>query len=363
MDGGRHILVVDDDASVLSLVAILLGKHGYEVTPCGKSTDALALIREETYDLILTDIVMPDINGLTLLEFAHEVKPEVPVVLMTSFPEIDICIEAIKMGAYDFMVKPFKSAYLMHTVDKALQYAQLKSLEREYKTRLERTVRERTRELSDALKMVKNMSKELIERLTIVAEFKNADTGVHISRIGLYANKISEAMNMEAEFTEAIAIASSMHDIGKVGIPDSVLLKPDRLDKDEVEVMMQHTVYGREILAGSRHFIIQMAESIALHHHERWDGSGYPEGLRGTEIPLHSRIVIVCDQYDALRSERPYKPALDHETACRILTEGDGRTMPSHFDPSVLSAFKRIAPVFDDIFTTSPGMAMMHSAR
>ena len=224
MSGGL-VVVVDDDPYVLECVATLLSLSGFEVHPFSNGYDALAALPRLSPHVVLTDVNMPQITGIELLEKIHLVDRNIPVILMTAYAELEMAVSAIKKGAFDFIVKPFNPPYLIHSVEKGINYQRLVLVEKNYKMELERTVELRTRELADALDQMRSMSREIIERLTAAAELRDEDTGLHISRIGLYAKRLAEVMCQPEDFVETIAIAAAMHDVGKIGIPDAILLK------------------------------------------------------------------------------------------------------------------------------------------
>ena len=276
------VLIVDDDAQVLESLLLLLDAHGYAVTTACDAAEALSRMESQSVDVVLTDIRMPGMNGLELAGKLHESDPDIPLLIMTGYADLHTAVSAVKSGAFDFILKPLEPDHLIHAVGKAADFRNIKNLEKNYKHTLEMEVAEKTKELRD-------LNREIIHRLTVVSEYRDTDTGHHISRIGSFSGVIARELGMPPGDVDVLSLASSLHDIGKVAIPDSILLKPGSLSREEFAVIKTHTTLGAGMLSGSKHDVIRMAEAIARYHHERWDGGGYPEGRRGEEIPVEAR--------------------------------------------------------------------------
>ena len=331
------VMVVDDEARNLKLMMAMLEPQGYEVVLAGDGGEALQKAREDLPDVVLLDIMMPGLDGL---EVAKQLKDSeetrtIPIIMVTALNEVDDRVRALEAGADDFLAKPVDKIELKARVRSSLKVKAYHDHMRDYQKELESQVVQRTQHLREALEQIKSVSLETIYRLSKASEYRDEDTGAHILRMSHYSHAVARKMGLTEAATEDILYASPMHDVGKIGIPDSILLKPGKLDPNEWEIMKRHTVIGAEILGGSRSGFIKVGEAIALTHHEKWDGSGYPNGLAGNRIPIEGRITAVADVFDALTSQRPYKEAFSVEKAVGIVKEGRG----THFDPDVLDAF------------------------
>lgn len=326
-----RILVVDDDEKILRLIEKVLRQHGYQEVVCLSQAEAvLGWCREHRPDLVLLDLNMPGLSGFEILQQlqqeTYDFEPP-PVIVLTGERGRESRIEALKLGASDYIVKPFDFevvARIKNTLERRLMSKQLHG----YALELEDRVRERTAEVEEA-------HLETVKRLGVAAEYRDDDTGVHVVRMSSYVAHLAGVLGQDQRRAELIRWATKLHDIGKIAIPDMILLKPGKLTFEEFEAMKQHTVVGAKILSGAQSALLQMAEVIALNHHEKWDGSGYPNGRAGEAIPWVARVVTVCDVFDALTSERPYKSAWSVEDAVAEMRRCRG----SHFDPDILDAF------------------------
>jgi len=337
MEKKPRVMVVDDEKRNLRLMEALLMPLGYEVILAGNGEEALEKVRQKPPDVVLLDIMMPGIDGF---EVARLLKSEektmgIPIVMVTALREAEDRVKALEAGADDFLMKPIEKSELEARVRSLLKVKQYYDHMRDYRDKLESDVHQKTRLLREALEKLKRASLDTIFRLSSAAEYKDEDTASHIIRIGHFAALVARRLGLNDRTVETILYASPMHDIGKIGIPDRVLLKPGKLDAGEWKTMKEHTLIGRRILKDSNSDLIKMAEITAVSHHEKWDGSGYPEGLKGAEIPQEGRIVAVADVFDALTSKRPYKEPFPLDRSFAIIEENRG----SHFDPEIVDAF------------------------
>ncbi len=338
-----RILIVDDDLQTQEMLKHMVESLGHESENAQDGFEALAKVKLG-FDLVLLDIVMPGIDGYEVLIQIREdpETEELPVVMMTGTDDKEGRIRAFKAGVNDFIIKPIDMSELAVRMSYLLKMKEAQDIINRNKEELEETLEKRTvvlrkalEELAVAKRIAHNAHLETIQRLAIAAEFKDQDTAAHIKRLGHYSSILARGLDMPASEVSIIFHATPMHDVGKLGIPGSNLLKPGKLNDAEWKVMKQHTVIGARILGGSESDILRAGEIIALSHHERWDGTGYPQGLAGEEIPIWGRICTVADVFDALTSKRPYKKAFSNMEAYEILREGHG----SHFDPNILDKF------------------------
>lgn len=355
----KTIMVVDDQKDVREFMSAILQENGYAHITAGNGMEAITLVKQRLPDIIFLDALMPVLDGF---ETCRRLKnnpatSHIPIIMITGDVDRRTRLRALECGVNDFLRKPFDQAELMLKTRNLLKIKEFDDFHREYSVRLDAEVRKRTADLytvnaalDESREMLKHGYIDTVHKLTIIAEYKDSDTATHIKRVSYLCTFLAEAIGWQADAMEQLFYAAPMHDIGKVAIPSEILLKTGRLSIEEFALMKTHTTTGAKILSGSRSVILQMAERIALAHHERWDGGGYPAGLKADEIPVEGTIMNIVDQYDALRSPRPYKTGLRHAQVCRIITEGDGRTEPSHFNPRLLEVFKDNHNQFERIY-------------
>jgi putative two-component system response regulator len=331
----KRILVVDDDRQIRELMRRLLEESGYICSTVDSAAGAAKLLASEPFALVLADLQMPGESGLELISRLHEEHPETATIMVTGVDDPTLAQGAIELGAYGYIVKPFSPTQLAVQVMNALVRRKLERAQRSEREFLEQTVEDRTLELRTALENIKRSEEETVTRLAAAVAARDHETSEHIERVAAYSALVARRLGLPQDHCALIRRASTMHDVGKIGVADGILLKPGPLSDDERRAMQGHAAIGHDILAGSQLELLDLAARIAWTHHERVDGTGYPRGLFGTQIPLEGRIVAVVDVYDALTSHRPYRSAMSHDEALTLLAAG----RDTQFDPIVLDAF------------------------
>jgi len=350
---GGNIMIVDDTPANLRLLEGILGEEGYNVRPFPGGRFALKAAQNDPPDLILLDINMPEMNGYEVCaKFKSEEKTrDIPIIFISALNEVKDKMEAFSTGGVDYITKPFQFEEVQARVDTHLQLRYLQTELERHNNELETLVHKKMKEVLSAKEEISQAQLAIIMAMSKIAESRDDDTGKHIERVQAFCQIISEKIStkpdyqeiVDAEYIRNLAQASPLHDIGKVGIPDSVLCKPGKLTDEESDIMRTHTVLGSETLEAVQseypnNAFINMGIDVARSHHEKWNGKGYPDGLAGDDIPLCARIMAIADVYDALRSERCYKEGFPHEKSRDIIIGGAG----THFDPDLCEIFKKV---------------------
>lgn len=333
---GAKILIVDDNAANVALLEAILEEDEYlNVFSTTDPYQVMPLYEQHRFDLILLDIRMPGLSGIDVLKQFSKVMEQdyLPFIVLTAQTDPETRQQALAAGAKDFLTKPFEDWEVLLRIRNTLQSRMYYSRQVMRADLLEGEVRDRTRE-------IRKTQFEIVQRLGVAGELRDNETGAHVQRMSYTCSLLAEKRGLGKEFSEMLLYASSMHDVGKIGIPDHILLKPGRLDDEEVKIMQQHPLIGARIIGDNQSQLIRMARETALYHHEKWDGSGYPHGLIGDQIPVVARIAAICDVFDALTSERPYKKAWPVDKAVSVLQEDSGR----HFEPLMVDLFVENLP-------------------
>jgi putative two-component system response regulator len=330
-----HIVVIDDEEPNVRMLTRMLARGGYQtVTALTDARELPRLLVATPPDLVIIDLHMPNVDGFAVLDMLAPLisQERLPVLVVTGDASSDARQRALKRGAKDFVTKPYDVTEVMLRVRNLLESRMLfQDLRKQNRTLLE-TATGRTRELEST-------RIEMIERLALAAEYRDEETSDHNHRVGQLSSRLAETIGWTAEDAGLLRRAAALHDIGKIGIPDALLRKPGALTEGEVRVMRTHTSIGSRILGGSQVPLLQLAETIAMSHHEKWDGSGYPRGLKGLDIPVAGRIVAVVDAFDAITNDRPYRPARPISVAIQVIREQYNR----HYEGRLVDALERIA--------------------
>jgi len=348
---GKFILVVDDEMAIRESIADYLEDTGCISDTAENGETALDKLAVKEYDAVILDLNMPGIDGFGVIEKVVPLYPEMPLIVLSGIGVVDKAVEAIRKGAWDFLGKPIESFSVLNlTLNRALERARLIKENRKYREHLEDEVRKKTEEVLEMSRTLIITQKEIILRLGDVVETRSHETGNHVLRVSEYAYLLAKLAGMDCGAADDLKVASPMHDVGKIGISDLILNKPGKLTDEEFEIMQQHTVMGYNIFHQSALPVLQLAAEIALSHHEKWNGEGYPNRLAGENIPFSARITTIVDVFDAITHERVYKKAWSMDESIEFMKNNSGVI----FDPDLLDLFIKNFDKFFDIHKELP---------
>ena len=346
-----RLLVADDDVAVRGVLADLLCAE-YECEAVGSAEEALGLLESGEFQLVLSDLAMPGMSGLELIPRVRALSPDTLVIVVSGSQEIESAVEALRAGAFDYIVKPFDLEHLQFAVRRALEHQRLLAAKRGYETYLERMIERRTEELDGALRSCESAYRMTLKALVAALETRDSETHGHSERVVNFSLRLGQELGLSAEQMRSLEFGALLHDIGKIGVPDAILRKPAKLTEEEWVLMREHPLHGQKILGGIE--FLEGAARVVAQHHESWDGSGYPLGLKGEEIDLCARIFAVADAFDAMVSDRVYRTGRTYEAA---LAELDG-CAGVQFDPRVVEAFRRVPrPEWERLRRSRPAAA------
>jgi len=330
-----RLLIVDDEAEVRSVLNDLLGDT-YQCSQAPSAEEALAQLQERDYQLVISDITMSGMSGLEMIPHVKVISPDTVIVMISGMQTIESAINALRLGAFDYLMKPFDLRQAEAAVTRALEHHELIAAKRRYEYHLEELVEQRTAELDEALASLEKAYRSTLKALTAALETRDAETHGHSERVVTFSLRLGREYGLGASEMKALEFGSLLHDIGKIGVPDAILRKPAKLTDEEWVRMREHPRHGQQILRGIK--FLEGAARVVAQHHEKWDGSGYPLGLRAEEIDVCARIFAVADAFDAITSDRVYREGRSYEAAARELDEWSNR----QFDPKVVEAFHRV---------------------
>jgi len=332
-----RILIVDDEHEITELLSDLLSVE-HDCQKVSSAEDALARMAESDFHLVISDITMPGMSGLEMLPFVKSISPNTVVVMISGMQTVESAIGALRLGAFDYLMKPFDLRQVEAVVKRALEHYELIEAKQRHDDHLEELVEQRTAELDRALNSLEDAYRSTLKALTSALEARDSETHGHSERVVTYSLRLGREYGLASEKMKALEFGSLLHDIGKIGVPDSILRKPGKLTEEEWVKMREHPVHGQQILRGIE--FLEGAARVVAQHHEKWDGSGYPLGLREEDVDVCARIFAVADAFDAITSDRVYRRGKSYREAARELDDWAGR----QFDPRVVEAFHRVPP-------------------